>query len=123
MSVIRSTSASRPADSRTSPSPMPSAARSSGLSLECVVVAGWVTRLFESPRLLEMSTRRSASRKRKQPSLSPDMTEGDDGAAFGHLAAPQLVLRMARQAGIDHPADLRVGFEKARERTGRLLSL
>ncbi len=29
--------------------------------------------------------------------------EGDDGAARGHLAPRQLVLRMARQAGIDHP--------------------
>ena len=36
-----------------------------------VVVAGWVTRLFESPRLLEISTSRSASRNRKHASLPP----------------------------------------------------
>src|SRR4051812_22674679 len=38
---------------------------------------------------------------------------GHDRAARLHLLARQLVLRVARQAGIDHPADLRVGFEMA----------
>src|SRR5690242_15327122 len=44
--------------------------------------------------------------------------EGDDGAARAHLAPSQLVLRMARKAGIDNAPHLRMAFEKARDRLG-----
>ena len=50
---------------------MPSAARCSGVSRWWVVVAGWVTRLLASPRLFEISTISSASRKRKAAALPP----------------------------------------------------
>ena len=43
-------------------SAIPTAARPAGPSLRCVVVAGWVTIDFASPRLFEMSMTRSASR-------------------------------------------------------------
>ena len=55
-SAMTSSASSRPTDSRTVPSLMPSLARSSAPMRMCVVVAGWVTRLLASPRLLEMST-------------------------------------------------------------------
>src|SRR5438874_1402046 len=43
----------------------------------------------------------------------------DDGAARAHLTLGELVLRMARQPGIDDPRHLRVVFEKAGDRLGR----
>ena len=103
MSSSRSASASSPADKRTNQSPMPSSARASGLRRECVVVAGWVTRLFESPRLFEMSTSRSASMKAEAALLVAGDIESDQAAALRHLPPRQFVLGMARQAGIEHP--------------------
>src|SRR6266446_6579925 len=91
---------------------MPSASRSSGFSREWVVVAGWVIRLLESPRLFEMSTSRSASRKRKQAALSPTMSKATT------VPPGELILRMARQARVDHAGHLRVGFEEMGDRLG-----
>ena len=54
MSAARSSKASRPTESRSMPSVMPSSARASGLRRWWVVVAGCVIRLLASPRLLEM---------------------------------------------------------------------
>src|ERR1043166_10336345 len=52
------------------------------------------------------------------PGLIPRDVEGDDGAAGAHLAPRQLVLRMARKAGIDNARHLRMAFEKPRNRLG-----
>src|SRR6202050_5030995 len=48
-SQIRSSTDSVPTDSRTVPGPTPAARSSSSLSCRCVVLAGWMMRLFASP--------------------------------------------------------------------------
>src|SRR5579872_1900995 len=48
-SQIRSETLSSPTDSRTVPGPTPVARSSSSPSCRCVVLAGWMTRLFASP--------------------------------------------------------------------------
>ena len=48
-SQIRSSTDSVPTDSRTVPGPTPAARSSSSLSWRCVVLAGWMIRLFASP--------------------------------------------------------------------------
>src|SRR6201991_1737636 len=50
-SQIRSSTDSVPTDSRTVPGPTPEARSSSSPSWRCVVLAGWMTRLFASPTL------------------------------------------------------------------------
>ena len=50
-SQIRSSTDSRPTDSRTVPGPTPAAWSSSSLSWRWVVLAGWMIRLFASPTL------------------------------------------------------------------------
>src|SRR3954470_12268341 len=50
-SQIRSSTASIPTDSRIVPGPTPAARSSSSLNWRCVVLAGWMMRLFESPTL------------------------------------------------------------------------
>src|SRR5262249_6999668 len=50
-SQIRSSTDSVPTDSRTVPGPTPAARSSSSLSCRCVVLAGWMIRLFASPTL------------------------------------------------------------------------
>src|SRR5262245_10542984 len=50
-SQIRSSTDSVPTDSRTVPGPTPAARSSSSLSWRCVVLAGWMIRLFASPTL------------------------------------------------------------------------
>src|SRR5690606_7508260 len=52
-SSTRSSVSSRPSDIRSRPSEIPSSALASSVRFLCVVVAGWVIRLFASPRLLE----------------------------------------------------------------------
>src|SRR5215472_5227087 len=70
-SSTRSSGCSRPHESRTSPSLMPSSARAAGVRRWCVVVAGWVIRLLASPRLLLMRTSLSVSWKRNAAALPP----------------------------------------------------
>ena len=48
-SQIRSSIDSVPTESRIVPGPTPAARNSSSLSWRCVVLAGWMIRLFESP--------------------------------------------------------------------------
>src|SRR5204863_2834088 len=50
-SQIRSSIDSVPTDSRMVPGPTPAARSSSSLSCRCVVLAGWMMRLLESPTL------------------------------------------------------------------------
>src|SRR5688572_4777156 len=50
-SQIRSSTSSVPTESRIVPGPTPAARSSSSASCLCVVLAGWMMRLFESPTL------------------------------------------------------------------------
>src|SRR5471032_914828 len=70
-SSMMSCTSSRPTEIRTVPSLMPSLARSSAPMRMCVVVAGWVTMLLESPRLLAMSTIPSLFSAAKHAALPP----------------------------------------------------
>ena len=70
-SASRSAVSSSPQDSRTSPSPMPAAARSSGVQVEWVMLAGCCASDSASPRLTAQATIRSASMKRLPASMPP----------------------------------------------------
>ena len=53
---------------------------------------------------------------RKQASLPPATSKQTRRTALLHLAAGELVLRMARQAGVENAGYLRMTFEKAGDR-------
>jgi len=65
-----------------------------------------------------MSTSRSASRKRKQPLLAAGDVKTDETAALLHLPTREIVLRVARQPGVEHPRDLGMALETAGDRNG-----
>src|SRR5690625_3738375 len=75
-SFCRSATSSSPTEKRTLVSEMPHAARPSSPSLRWVVVAGWVTMDFTSPRLLEisMSLRASSTAKASAPGMRSKVT-------------------------------------------------
>src|SRR5579871_2664410 len=70
-----SSASSRPTERRNRPEVTPSSARASGVSLEWVVVSGWVIRLLASPRLLEMSIRESAFERLNAAFLPPSISK------------------------------------------------
>src|SRR5690242_15597659 len=69
-SQIRSATDSVPTDSRTVPGPTPAARSSSSLSWRCVVLAGWMIRLFASPTLARWD-QRLMPRMRSCPPVRP----------------------------------------------------
>ena len=112
-SSIRSSACSSPTESRTSPSPMPSSARCSGVSRWCVVVVGCVIRLLASPRLLVMPISVSALRKRNAPALPPLISKAISVEPARHLLGDDRGLRMVLAARIDQPRDLVVAGERS----------
>ena len=105
ISAARSVTASRPTESRSMPSVMPSSARASGLSRWCVVVAGWVIRLLASPRLLEMRISLQCVEEAEGRRLAAGDLEGHDLAEPRHLLARQRRLRVVGAAAIERAGD------------------
>ena len=101
-SSIRSSTSSRPTDSRKRPGAMPSAARCSGFRRWWVVVSGWVMRLLASPRLFEMPmiVERVGHPERRR------LAAGDFEREHRAAAAPSA-------AGRARPADDRRGRDRA----------
>ena len=118
-SSTRSRTSSRPTETRRTPSVMPTASRASSPIRRWVVVAGWVIRDLESPRLLEMSMTCRAFISGEGRVLAAVHLEGDDRAAAVHLGLGQLVLRVRLQPRVDHARDLRAGLQRPRQLQGR----
>src|SRR6266542_2599773 len=70
-SSIRSSTDSRPTERRIVPAEMPAAVSSSSESWRCVVLAGWMTRLFASPTLARWLHSESASMNWRPASRPP----------------------------------------------------
>ena len=71
----RSSTSSMPAEMRTRPSVMPMAARRSGGTEACVIVAGCEIRLSTPPRLSASASRRTRLRKRRACSSDPSSND------------------------------------------------
>src|SRR6185437_7069875 len=78
-SQIRSSTDSRPTDNRTVPGLTPAARSSSSLSCRCVVLAGWMTRLFASPTLARWD-HRDMPRMRSWPPSRPPAQSNENTA-------------------------------------------
>src|ERR1700730_2509849 len=78
-SQIRSATDSVPTDSRTVPGPTPAARSSSSLSWRCVVLAGWMIRLFASPTLARWD-QSDTPRMRSWPPARPPAQSNENTA-------------------------------------------
>src|SRR4029078_11454169 len=81
-SQIRSSTDSVPTDSRTVPGPTPAARSSSSLNWRCVVLAGWMTRLFASPTLARCDHRVMPRMRSCPPARAP--VHAKDNTEPGH---------------------------------------
>ena len=111
---MRSAASSIPTESRTSPQPMPSAARRSAGIEPWLIVSGCPARLSTPPRLSASVNSRKPSRKAPHAAFVRVQIDGDDAAEALHLPLGERVLGMAFKARIDHALDLPVALQMPR---------
>jgi hypothetical protein len=91
----------------------PALAISSGPSWRCVVVAGWQASVLQSPML---TSRVTSCERVLEPAAglaaALDAEVEDAGSFSAHVLPHQRVVLVAEQAGVVHPADLRVRLQE-----------
>ncbi len=114
-SAIRSSTCSRPTDSRMRSGVTPVAACSSGSSCECVVEAGWMISDFASPTLasrLKIWTLSISSAAGVDAAL--DAERHDPAEPTGQVALGELVRVVRLEARVADPGDLRSRLQPLR---------
>ena len=116
---MRSAASSIPIDSRTSPQPMPSAARALGRN-RAMAHREWVPgKALDAPQAFGQREQPQALQESPHAAFVRLHVDGDDAAEALHLTLGERVLGMALKARIDHALDLPVAFQMPRHRAAR----